>query len=72
MTSSVIAPRSFTPNAFNASMTLVGGLAGDVGGDLITRRVESAVAVHHQVRHARIALQSLDHCIAQLPRCNDA
>ena len=43
---------------------LVGGLAGDVGGDLVARRVQRGVAVHHQVGDAGIVPQRVDHRIA--------
>ena len=50
---------------------VVGGLPGDVGGDLVAAWVQGGVAVHHQVRDARIARQGVDHRIAQLGRCDD-
>ena len=70
-TSSVIAPRSLTPNAFNACDHVVGGLPGDVGGDFVALRVPRRVAVHHQVRDARIAGQRINHLVAQFAGCDD-
>ena len=53
---------------------LVGGLAGDVGGDLVAHRVLGGVAVYHQMGDAGIVGQGVDHRIgipgAMIGRCS--
>jgi hypothetical protein len=50
---------------------VVGGFPRDVGGDLVTWGVQRGVAMDHNVCHAGIVGQRIDHGIAQRSRCDD-
>ena len=67
-TSSVMAPRRFSPSSFEVVDHVVGDLTRDVGGDLIAGRIEGGVAVHDDVGHALVPAQDVDHRLPQLGR----